>query len=363
MDEEPDEMVCLHCEEKIENDEYYGCDCCLKKIHKACSALGGSEVKCMPLQRRVLMLICGNCRVYLARMPYMIKIMEEMRSEIQDLKKSIGNIQRVESYSQKLKGTGPIENKQNNISAPTLIIKPKTPQSYDQTKKDLQQRVDPVKLKVGIKNLKGTKNGNAVVKCTSKQEIELLKKEAENRLKDRYVVEAPKLKLPRAKIVGYTGSKSADELKESLIQQNSWIQQSKDEFRVAYVGRKNSKRQSTVFVECSPALFSRMMKVNKVCIDWERLPVYEDLNITRCYNCQGYRHKGSSCSNKKVCGNCAGEHDTLVCQSRTRACGNCIAANGRYNTQYDTGHAAVDKNCPSTRYHLEILKSRIDYGV
>lgn len=104
------------------------------------------------------------------------------------------------------------------------------------------------------------------------------------------------------------------------------------------------------------------MKVNKICIDWERLSVYEDLNVIRCYSCQGFHHKAGSCNGEKVCGNCAAEHDTVTCQSRMKACGNCILANNRYNTHYDMNHAAMDKSCPSASYHLEILRSRIDYG-
>lgn len=363
MSEGPDEIVCLQCKEIVNNDDYYGCDCCLEKIHKACSSLGGSEIKCMPLQRRVLMFICEKCKAYLARMPYMVKVIEEMRDEIVDMRKSISSMQQKESYAQKLKSSiNPAEKKKTFSNAPTLIIKPKTPQSYDRTKEDLQQKVSPVQLKVGIKSLKGTKHGGAVVKCTGKQEMELIRNEAEKQLRDQYVIETPKLKLPRAKIIGYTGNKSAEALVESIIQQNNWIQPDSDKLRVTYVRENRKKRQSTIFVECSPTLFAKMMKQNKVCIDWERLPVYEDLSVVRCYICQGFHHKAGSCSSERVCGVCAAAHDTVTCQSRTKACGNCIAANNRYNTRYDTNHAAVDKICPSANYHLEILRSRIDYG-
>lgn len=291
-------------------------------------------------------------------------MIEDMRDEIQDLKSSIRGTQpqKGETYSQILRREGKVDNaqsKQMNSSTPTLIIKPKAKQSSEKTKNELQTKINPVQIKVGIKNLKEANHGNVIVKCTTKQDIELFKKEAEKQLTE-YVIETPKLRMPRIKIVGYTGDRSAVEIEESIRFQNNWIKQN-DKLKITYVKKNITKRQSTVFGECSPELFSKMIGAGKICIDWERLSVYEDLNLIRCYNCQGYRHKGSTCNATKVCGKCSGEHDVKECDRQEKACANCITANNQYNTKYDTNHAAFDSSCPTTIYHLKIMRSRIDY--
>ncbi|CAG9769972.1 unnamed protein product [Ceutorhynchus assimilis] len=364
MDDDPEEIICVKCEKSI-SDDCFECDCCLGRMHRTCALLGGSETKVMPLQKRVLMLICEKCKKYLIRMPYMIKMIDDLRDEIQELKSSIknGGTQQGETYAQILRKEGRIDNAQRvqiNYSTPTLIIKPKAKQSSEKTKNELQTKINPVQLKVGIKNLKEANHGNVIVKCTTKQDIELFKNEAEKQLKGQYVIETPKLRMPRIKIVGYTGNKSAEEIEESIMVQNNWIKQN-DKLKITYVKKNNSKNQSTVFGECSPELFSKMIDASKICIDWERFSVYEDLNITRCYNCQGYRHKGSTCNATQVCGNCSGEHDIKECSRQEKACGNCISANNQYNTKYDTNHAAFDASCPTTNYYLKIMRSRIDY--
>lgn len=98
-------------------------------------------------------------------------------------------------------------------------------------------------------------------------------------------------------------------------------------------------------------------------IDWERYPIYEDVSVTRCFNCQGFYHKSATCNKGKVCKNCAGEHDSSDCGIQTRRCVNCLMANDRYKTEYNTSHAASDPNCPSTKYHMDVLRSKTNYNL
>lgn len=368
MNKEETEENCTKCKQTITENNYYKCDSCLQKVHKACWALSASEAKCMPLQKRLLLLICDDCKTLLVRMPYMMKVLENMRKDVEHLKQNISaavllgaNEKSPEKplYSDVIK-TNNVE-KSRISNTPTLIIKPKQTQEVKETKKDIQQYINPTDLKIGIKNLTSTKKGTIIVKCTNKEDMEKLKTAAENSLRDKYIVEAPKLKAPRIKITGYTGMKSEEEIEKYIRNQNSWVD-TEDNIKITYVRKDNRKSQSTIFAECSAGLYYKMMKYGRVCIGWERCPVYEDLNITRCFNCQGYYHKSAKCNQKTICGNCGNEHETSSCQTQEKKCNNCATANTKYNKQYNVGHAVMDPDCPSTRYHIEVMRSKINYS-
>lgn len=354
---------CIKCNQPAENDEVYTCDSCLSWIHRNCLNLSASEARCMPLQKRVLMFICDSCKGLLARMPYMVEMLQQIKRDVEDLKKgstTACGTASGRSFSDALKaGDDRINNRTPNL--PTLIIKPKIGQSAEKTRKDIQGGIDPTQLKVGIKNLKNTKNGSVLIKCANKGDIELVRQAAKDGLGESYSVETSKLKLPRVKIVSYTGKKTVKEIEKCLREQNDWITV-EDTLNIQHVRKIERKNCSTIFADCSPELYFKMMQFKKVCIEWERCPVYEDLNVTRCFKCQGYYHKSNACDRKKVCGKCAGEHEEGVCQSQERKCFNCMMANNRFKMNYPTDHAATDHNCPSTKYHIDRLKSRIDYG-
>lgn len=104
------------------------------------------------------------------------------------------------------------------------------------------------------------------------------------------------------------------------------------------------------------------MSIKKVCIQWERYPIYEDIGIQRCFNCQEYYHKNNTCHNKTVCEYCSGDHNIKECNKRHKKCLNCENANKKFNLDYDINHGASDKDCPSYKYLIQVLRNKIDYG-
>lgn len=354
---------CTACHETIGNEQYYMCDSCMRKVHRNCVGLTASEVKCMPLQKRMLLLICDDCRNLLVRLPSILGILDELRRDIKEMKEDNRFTQArgpVKSYADIL-GSASEDLERKTQDTQTLIVKPKNRQDAKKTQVKIHESIKPSELKVGIKSFRTTKQGSVVLKCSTRQEIDRLKEAAKTSLGDLYEIEIPKKKLPRIKIIGYTGEKSANEVEHTLRGQNNWIGE-KDEFKVTYLKKRRNRQETTIFAECSPDLFRKIMTMKRVFIDWERCVVYEDLQITRCYNCQGFYHKGGTCVKKKICGKCAEDHDSSACQNQMKKCHNCLLANSLYGTVYDTGHTVNDPVCPSYRYHINVLKSKIDYG-
>lgn len=362
---EGNENQCTTCREIINeaDNQFYKCDSCLRKIHKDCVNLTASEVKCMPLQKRMLLLICTDCRKLLVRLPYIVKLLDGIKEDIRELKErkmsnEVGQSSR--TYAETLDNNSSSVDKKVR-STPSLVIKPKNGQNVKTTRQEICRSINPTELKIGIKSVKTTKQGNVVVKCATKREIDILKETAKNTLDGSYEVEVPKMRFPKIKIAGFTGVKEAKELEGCIRSQNSWIDAG-DKLEITYLKQKRDKGESTIFAECSPILFNKMMKHKKVFIDWERCAVYENLSVTRCFRCQAFYHKSSTCTREKVCGNCAGNHVTAECKSQVKKCQNCSTANSVYKTGYNDNHAVNDPICPSYKYHIEVLRSRIDYG-
>lgn len=197
--------ICSNCKHEIPSDKCYVCDLCLSKIHKHCANLTPSEVKCLPLQKRTLLLVCIGCKSMLSRAPEIIRLCEEMkaeviglRSEVAELKNSISKDEKIHSalqcsYSEVLKGQNAGVTRIKSSSRPqTLVIKPPKDQDIQETKNELLRRINPVEFNIGIKNFKSTRNGNFIVKCADKQEIEKLKKAASDTLGGGYTVTVPK---------------------------------------------------------------------------------------------------------------------------------------------------------------------------
>ena len=242
-----------------------------------------------------------------------------------------------------------------------LLIKPKTELNAEESKKIIFNSVNPSNLKVGIESYRETKKGGMIMKCKTKDELETLKKAAMDKLGHDFLVEIPKKKLPRLRIVGYKGKQNIDELEIDIRKQNRWIQ-ANDEFKVTYIKKYTRKRSSTIFLECVPEMYFKAMNMSRICIGWERYQVYEDLNVLRCFKCQGFNHKSDNCRQNETCANCADQHSTDTCTNSVKKCINCSIANDKFNTLYNVNHASTDVNCPSTQYHTDLLKSRIDYG-
>ncbi|KAG5876715.1 hypothetical protein JTB14_010123 [Gonioctena quinquepunctata] len=84
--------TCCKCNNNINFDnEIYKltCDSCGGYLHEKCSGLSATELRCIPLKTRTLMLLCEGCRGSLKSIPKMLKVMDEMQSLLAAMYKEI----------------------------------------------------------------------------------------------------------------------------------------------------------------------------------------------------------------------------------------------------------------------------------
>ncbi|KAK9882611.1 hypothetical protein WA026_022240 [Henosepilachna vigintioctopunctata] len=224
------------------SDSTKRCDNCKQGICRGCENLSSSEVEVLEMKgERILKFECPKCvrfnthTLLQSTIEDKIKIIES-KDEIIALLRL--NIQKLEntvtqpSFSEVVQGQShKALTKTGNI--PSMIIKPKKNQSTDKTKQDLRININPSELKVGIRGARGTKNCGILIKCEKADDLEILRKDMTEKLKE-YEIQINSLKKPRFKITGYK-RQSEEVLDMKLIEkhireQNQFIDK-EDEFQ------------------------------------------------------------------------------------------------------------------------------------
>lgn len=369
-------MECDICDEAaVSRNPVFPCDYCATRYCKQCANLTSSEVKVLELKEsRMLKFRCKKCIGFDShtllgkRIEDKQRIIEDkeeiiclLRQKIKDLETSQAKYNTQVSYSEALQ-RGQSSLMRTNINVPSIIIKPKQQQNSNKTEADIKKTIIPADLKVSIKSTRITKDGGFLIKCQNKKDIDILKLEADKKLKE-YDTQITKMKWPRFKIVGFSGvTGDEQQIARSIMEQNH-ILEDQSNIKITFIRKSNRNTGlSTIFGECSPTVFQRLMNLKKIYIHWQRYPIYENLDIVRCFKCQQHYHKLDKCENKEICEYCAEEHHVKNCQKSHKKCVNCVIANEKYKVQYNIHHEASDPECPAYKYQLNILRGKIDYG-
>ncbi|KAG5891651.1 hypothetical protein JTB14_020069 [Gonioctena quinquepunctata] len=220
--------------------------------------------------------------------------------------------------------------------------------------RDVNQNINPSHLKIGISKMRSSNTGTVTIKCKSKREVDILEREAKNKLGDCYDVQLTQMRKPRVKITNFGQNLTADEIESCILEQNDLP----GDFKVTYV-KKRKNGLGIIYGECSGDSFNKLIASKRIFIGWES--VYEDLSIPRCYQCQGFYHKKQQCKHKLVCPLCSSEHEEKECPKQTKCCNNCVESNKTYKTTHDTSHHTTDQECPTLKYKIMLLRNKTEY--
>ena len=241
-----------------------------------------------------------------------------------------------------------------------IIIKPNV--KSDDFYNEIKSQINVSNLKIAVNSLKKRSDGSIQVKCSNSKDGELLKTELDKIFIDKSTINRPSLNKPRLKIIGVENDFDLEEVSAALKNQNS-IECETNDFKVLHIHKLKNKDSKTIYLETSPIIFQRLLARKKVFIGWQRCRIYEDLNINRCFNCNGYGHSAKNCKNGTTCAHCSGDHNTNSCTNKNVAkCINCIRANAKFKLNRNIDHQAFDeKCCESYDFYKKIIVSRIEY--
>lgn len=377
--------------EKSIGDKCFECDNCKELLCEHCSTeeLTASEIRVMQQKKaRTLKLLCKSClegnasaNETLVNVQKVVgeafaKIEAEYRKYMDRIKEELNRIPEIEVAVRHIRDEVSDRNAKTNkeLCIPTyaekvkkfnheaLLIQPREGNKVNaiETKAKIIENINPVNLEVGITQLKKVSNGGVVISCETKQEINKLEKEVQSQMGKDFKIQRVEKKKPRIKLIGIEDGLSKEEVKAALLNQNSFLDRETAEIEVLLI--KKMKSKCMAIIEVDKNTFAKTIAENKVKIGWSLCPVFEHINILRCFKCLGYGHKADICTNNVTCGKC-GEHDHCAknCSNTFIKCVNCAIANKKLGLSLNEEHTAVDFNCPVYIRQLEQRKKLIEY--
>lgn len=249
-------------------------------------------------------------------------------------------------------------NKSNNTKI--LLVKQKGQQNdATKIKKDLQEKVSPEELGIGVTMGRTTRDGGLILSCGNVKEISTVQSAIQNKLGDNYEVDRPKTHEHRIKVVGIEESEhgAADEnIVDRITKQNDLDQNAKD-FKLKILRRTNvvNEKFSIVF-EVDSNTYNSFISRERMNLGWNRCRVFNEYGIVRCYNCNKYGHIQKECKDKKTCAKCTGDHDVKECKEKILKCINCVESNKKYGMNLCAGHAVWDSTKCETYKRLEKMR-------
>lgn len=248
---------------------------------------------------------------------------------------------------------------------PVVIIKPKQKdQENPLTQKEIKNNIDPAKAEVvGIRS---SKQGSIIIQCKNAGGTKQMADEINSKWGDKYEAKIPKPKYPTIKIIGLTEKYSSDEIQEKIKNQNKFLDTEKCNIKVTYIKEVNyrNKISYVVFAGVDGDSYQKMIKEEKISIGWDRCRVFDNLNIMRCFKCNGFNHKALDCRNQTSCPKCAKQHNIKECTEdgeNDMQCINCIMTSKSLGLKLNSNHSAMSKDCPVYKRKVEMERSKIDF--
>ena len=104
-----------------------------------------------------------------------------------------------------------------------LTVKPKEPIPPESIMELLKAKINPTKIRVGIKTLRTQRNGQVLIETSSREELEAIEKDIKEKCGDKLEVNAHKLRSPRLVILNIPEDISVDNVEEIIVAQNADI--------------------------------------------------------------------------------------------------------------------------------------------
>lgn len=294
----------------------------------------------------------------------LIKLVKEQNEKINDLKVSIEQLKQNSNMPfevNKSVSTSVGRSYANVTKEPVIIVKPVGKQNSSETIREIQGKIDPTKMAVGIEKIKGIREGGAAISCTNKQSLEKVKSKALDVLGDKYTIGTTELKNPRIIIVGVEEkvmNMTDEEIINGIIQQNNMQIEIKNKIKLLkkYMVKKNS---GNIIFEVEADEMKYLLEREKLNVSFRNCRIYEYYNVIRCFNCGCFGHKKTECKNGKVCFKCTKNHENEECTADVPICINCKNMNEKVNLRLDINHSTFDRKCPCYERIIQSLSKKV----
>lgn len=285
--------------------------------------------------------------------------LEENRKQMERILKEASDVSKVKGMYAAVAAATKLNRAGENL--PCIVIKPRVQQSSAKTRNELQTKVKPSKVSVGIQMMRELKNGSVILKCDSSSATERMKVEAQAAMGQDYTVSETRMLAPSVRITGISNELQEAEVVEAIKEQNGFLND-KDEYKLKVLKKSRNGRSSSAILQCNGSCFHKLISAERINVGFNRCRVFENFNLTRCFKCWRFNHLAKDCGvDGVVCSKCAGPHLFKDCSEVDKKCTNCVYFNTKFNCGFDTKHDVLDNDCSVYKQKLGIFRQKINY--
>lgn len=248
-----------------------------------------------------------------------------------------------------------------------LVLKPKETQTAETTKRMVEEKVVPEKLRVVIRDMRVKKDGTAIITMDSKESRDTVREAIAPTMPEFHLGETRRA---RARIVVGRVDKSISVEKTvgKICAQNPELDalvksSEEDAIRMIRDFRSNYNDRD-VLIETSANVASAMSAKGYVGIDYKICRVRPYVVLDYCFNCGKYGHidAGGKCKEKMRCARC-GDHDHKTKECMVRGDGlQCLTCTEMGVSREAATHEAMSIRCPVRKERLLAIQRRIVEG-
>ncbi|XP_067136090.1 uncharacterized protein [Centruroides vittatus] len=204
-----------------------------------------------------------------------------------------------------------------------LVYQKDEDKNSDNTRKCIQQKIQPSKLGIGVERIRHIGSGGIAIELNNKHDIETFEKTIQDNI--------PELHTRRSKnphIIIYSVHKQIDpeDLVKLIYEQNSLLNENysqedlKELFKIKFNTGKRDGQFCNWVAEVTPLLKRQLLITEKLNIEWSHCRVADFVPILQCYRCCGFGHTTKSCIHEtSTCSHCAGDHTYKECPNRNNS--------------------------------------------
>lgn len=251
-----------------------------------------------------------------------------------------------------------------SIPSRKIIVKPR---NQDQpnlvTKLDIMQKIESNSITdIAFEKVKPVANGGYVLSANPDVASRFHSFVSE-KLSDRYEVKELNGPQPVIKIVGLSKHYEENSLIKLISFQQKHLIADQAQLKVLKVwATKRNKHIYQAKLQVDSVTFKNMLGIGKLNVGLDTCTIYESLDISRCFQCNGYNHTSKNCKSSQCCPLCSEEHTVKECKADKihYKCSNCFNLKEKQKLSIDINHAAWDhRNCYVYKQILENVKSEI----
>lgn len=297
-------------------------------------------------------------------------LLKENNKKMEELKECIGKQQEFiekRSYATVLTSniTPPTKRNIQHTALHSVIVTSKDEtETSEQVLDRIRKAVNAKDGEITVDRIRKAKDRKIIVGCRTDAEREKIKEKLKA-VKETLNCEEVQNKHPLVILKDVMTYNNDDDVLGALRNQNQHlfkdIKEEDTKAEIAYKRRTRNPHTHHIIMRVSPKLWQRLMEVETVHIDLQRIRVADQTPLIQCSLCLGYGHGRRFCTETlEKCSHCGGPHKRADCADfmagELPSCCNCVKA------KIDkTDHNAFNQECPIKKKWDALARSTVAY--